>query len=86
MAKQKYEIEITIKLVADSPEKLQGQIIKMTREAAGLSQRQLAEAIHVSRATVAAWEKKGINQDAYRLEKYFGLPHGYFFVEIDNNQ
>ena len=57
----------------------QGQRIRYAREAAGLDQDQLAELLHVSRASLSAWErdknKRGVpHNDLVAIALHTGYP------------
>lgn len=51
--------QLLAELLGPVPEPLDGAALRAWRQARGLSQRQLAEALGVRRATITAWERHG---------------------------
>lgn len=64
-----------------------GEKIKELRKKSGISQEQLAEAVHVSRQTISSWEKGQKLPTKKNIEKvvvFFNIKEDYFFSGEEN--
>lgn len=71
---------IVLKVSAESERGLQGQLIRLAREAKRMTQKELGDSLNVSRATISAWEKHGIGNEIYDLEKILDVEKGTFEI------
>lgn len=66
-------INFVVVLSAKSPGALQGEMIRIAREARHLTQQDLAELMHVSRSTISKWEASGLCPEIYLLESILNV-------------